>query len=124
MSETAERLGAAVRKLREGAGLTQREVVDRLGEDDTQNWLSRRERGEVEFAVGEIREVERVLHCRPGTVYVLAGLVAPEASARAAIAADSDLTDAMRQVLLSAYDTAIATARASQRPRNDGTKRD
>lgn len=116
MTETAERLGAALRKLREGR-MTQLALVAAIGE--SQSWLSRRENGETELTPSEIERIEQALQAEPGTLYELAGLARPGTSARAAIRNDPLLTDEGRRVVLGAYDAAVQRSSRSKRGRGN-----
>jgi transcriptional regulator with XRE-family HTH domain len=52
-------LGAVVRELREGAGLTQRELGARSGLDPS--WISRIERGRADPTWGDVRRIAAAL---------------------------------------------------------------
>jgi len=114
VSETAERLGAAVRELREAAGKTQADLIGLLGERG-QSWLSRRENGETELTPSEIERIERVLGAEPGAVFRVAGMCTGAGSVRAALDSDPLLDDQSRRILLHAYDAAVRGTRAVRR---------
>jgi transcriptional regulator with XRE-family HTH domain len=114
MSEMAARLGAALRRLREQADLTQIDLAIAVGE--SQSWVSRRENAETEATPSEIARWERATGNRLGTAYDLVGLAEPGVLTRSAIETDPLLSDDQREIMLSAYDTAIARHRRRKRP--------
>lgn len=118
--DIAARLGRALIVLR--GNTPQQQLADALqgkivGQRVTQNWVSRRERGEVELTPTEVAVIEQALGARHGSVYWLAGLIEGDAdpqetwtwtSARRAIENDPLLTESLRRVVLGAYDGAVA----------------
>lgn len=78
-----------------------------------QNWISRRENGEVELKPSEICAIEEALGAPHGTIYKLAGLIEPDrpdgkwVPARKAIENDPLLNETSRRIILGAYDGAV-----------------
>lgn len=100
----AERLAVVLRQVRDKT-MTQIDLAATVGE--SQSWVSRRESGEVEPTPSEVARIEQALRIPAGTVFLLAGLVDGDVSARAAIATDPLLTQDARDILLGAYDAVI-----------------
>lgn len=109
VQDIAARLGRAMVALR--GEISQQQLVALLAgkvQNPAQNWISRREKGEVELKPSEIRAIECALEARPGTIYQLAGLVDPgtmaTAETRSAINNDPLLTKWQRRAVIALYE--------------------
>lgn len=116
VSDIAARLGDALLRVRTDAGIVQEDLAARLDpllepesrkEPISQTWVFRREKGMTEARPSEILAWEQVSGARPGTVYQLAGLVAPDAVTKSVIANDALLRGSQRRTLISIYDEFI-----------------
>jgi len=112
-------LGAAIRRARLNAGLTQMQLSAAVSVEQTR--LSRWELGKSTPGVLELIELELALGLRRGDLFISAGLIdLPPMDAERALQTDPNLDEDSRAVLLRFYRAALQMAAATRRPRRGG----
>jgi len=104
MTTVAEQLGAALRTVREAAGVSQGELGHRI--DRKQSYLSEWESGRKPLPLRLMPDIEKALGVSRGTLLVAAGFVDQGMSARDLIMADPSLSAEDRRTLVQVYDLA------------------
>lgn len=104
------RIGAAIRRYRIAAGLSQSELGVMINLDQT--GVGEIERGERPLPVERLLEIEAVLELDRGALILDAGLV-PMPSVESAVLADQKLTPEWRKPVLALYRSAVADASAA-----------
>lgn len=79
----AQRLAYAIDACVAEAGLTRRELSQKLGKTDTTvaTWISQLRRGRVDVTLGRLRATENALGVEPGHLLVRAKIIAPRVPA-------------------------------------------
>lgn len=95
------RLGAALRATYEDAGVSQEQLADGLGVDQTT--ISGWARGMRRVPLDALEEIERICRVRKGTILGKAGYVDPGVDVLAAIAAASDLDETGKRIMTNLY---------------------
>lgn len=104
-------VGAALRRAREEAKLTQAELAARMPERITQGYVTRWETGTRTMHLDEIADAEAALALAPGSLLKVAGFVAEAGDTRAVIEADIGLREPWRSMVLAAYDLGVERSR-------------
>jgi transcriptional regulator with XRE-family HTH domain len=122
----ATRLGAVIRQARVDARMTQTQLAERIGQDQTQ--VSRWELAKAVPTVLDVSRLEVGLLLRPGDLLIRAGLVEmPPLDTERAIQADPILDDESRSIMLRFYRAAVLIVASDQsesrRPRASTRKR-
>lgn len=113
-------IGEAIKEVRTRAGLDQKDVVARIDRSDTdvivdQPMLSKMERSKAVPSIRDLSAIERAMGVPLGTVLVMSGYVENVGSVAQAVAADDKLSAGDKTVVLTAYEGALALARARGR---------
>lgn len=107
-----KKIGAAIRKARAAASMSQTTLGELVGLD--QGTVSLWEQGKREMSLDQIGQVEAALGKPKGWLLVAAGCVAEVRTVPAALAMDGTISADSRELLLGAYERAVALA--AERP--------
>ena len=100
-AETDTPLGAAIRRARENAGLSQTQLGEALNPSVDQSWVSRWERGLGTPALEQLAQIEPATGVAQGTLFRAGGYIGVITDdVEAAALADEDLTDDERTLVL------------------------